>query len=218
MSVDLAFILVHAVGFVLHRAGLTAQLPTMLWISQDGALPEDFNYLKWAVIVVALFWLAIRDRWITAFSWALVFLLILLDDSLQIHETFGVLIADYEGFSGHFMIDPSDMGELVVFGAMGFSVVLLTGLSFLRGSQRSRYMGATYAIVILLLAFFGVGMDAFHQAIAHVAETHPSLSILRHVFGMVEDGGEMVVASLAAAFTLAPPKWFASSEAGALAA
>ena len=212
VSIDLAFILLHGVGFVLHRVGLTGQLPTMFWISQDGALPEVFNYLKWALIVAALSWLAFRDRWLTPFAWALVFLLILLDDSLQIHETLGVPIASYLGLADGFMIRPSDLGELLVFGAMGLSVVLLTGLSFLRGSPRSRRMSMTYAAIIMLLAFFGVGMDVLHQAVAQLAEANSSVDILRRLFGMVEDGGEMIVASLATAVTLAPPLRLASLD------
>lgn len=205
LAVDLAFILIHGTGFILNRLGLTGKLPSMFWIAQDGGLPEDFNYLKWAVIVVALLWVAVRDRWWTPFAWSLVFLLILFDDSMQIHETFGTLIARYADLQPGFFLEPSDLGEIFVFGLMGCVVVLLTGLTFIKGEGVRQQISLAYAAVILALGFFGVGIDALHQAIVYLGRGAVSEGLLPHIFALLEDGGEMIVASFAAALTLAPP-------------
>ncbi|HEY6919624.1 MAG TPA: hypothetical protein VI412_10185 [Tabrizicola sp.] len=203
-SVDLVFILVHGVGFLLHRAGLTGDVPHLLRISDDWALPESFNYLKWLIIILALTRVALRDRWWTPCAWALVFLLILADDSLQVHETFGRLIAESANLQAGFMVEASDLGELVVFGLMGLSVLLLTGASFTSAGARSRGLSIFYGLIIVGLGFFGVGIDFIHQAVVYDGTAHPALDFWKHVFAMIEDGGEMLVASLAAAFTLAP--------------
>ena len=63
LAIDLGFILIHSVGFLLHRAGLAPEIPGIFVISRDWALPEMFNYLKWVVIIVALLRIALRDRW-----------------------------------------------------------------------------------------------------------------------------------------------------------
>lgn len=206
LAVDIGFILIHGIGFLLHRAGLTGSVPSAFWISQDGALPEDFNYLKWAIIVVGLTRIAVRDRWGTPFAWALVFLLILVDDSLQIHETFGNLFAQYAELPPQFLLQPADLGELFVFGLMGLAVVVLTGRTFTHAGSRSRRLSLTYAAIVLALGFFGVGIDALHQAIAYFAEGNKSAELFPHIFALIEDGGEMAVASIAAALTLAPPE------------
>lgn len=205
LAVDVSFVLIHGIGFLMNRAGLTGKVPPLLRIAEDSSLPEIFNYVKWTIILLALLWLAIRKRWWTPFAWSLVFLLILVDDSFQLHETFGAVIADYGVLPEDFLVQPNDLGELIVFGLMGLSVILLTGFTFTRSGATSRRLSMTYAAIILALGFFGVGVDIVHQAIAYFAEGHPTAELLPHVFALIEDGGEMVVASIATALTLAPP-------------
>lgn len=205
LLVDLIFTLIHGGGFLLHRAGFMDDVPELLRISADRSIPESFNYLKWGIIIVALTRVALRDRWWTPFGWALVFLLILADDSLQIHETLGAIIAEDAGLIEHFMVAPSDLGEVAVFGLMGLAVLLLTGLTVTKAGARSRRLSLSYAVTILALGFFGVGIDFIHQAVAYFVADHPDLELLSHVFAFLEDGGEMVVASVAVALTLAPP-------------
>ncbi len=205
IAVDFGFILIHTTGFLLHRAGLAPEIPSIFVISRDWALPEGFNYLKWLVIIAALLRIALRDHCGTAFAWALVFLMILADDSMQIHETVGWLIGEGAGLQAQFLMEPADQGELVVFGLMGLSVMLLTGFSFARAGSASRKLNGFYAAIIIGLGFFGVGIDLIHQTIVHFSERHPSAEFLKHVFALLEDGGEMLVASVAVAFTLAPP-------------
>lgn len=60
-------------------------------------------------------------------------------------------------------------------------------------------------LVIVGLGFFGVGVDLIHQMVVHFAEHYPSVGLLKHVFALIEDSGEMLVASVAVALTLAPP-------------
>lgn len=205
VAVDLCFILIHSSGWVFFRLGWTGEIPRMFRISEDRSFPEDFNYLKWAIISVSLIVVAIRDRWATPFLWALVFLMILADDSLQIHESIGWLMGERFGLEARFHLNPPDQGELFVFGIMGLSVVLLTGLSFTNSGASSRRLSTFYAMIIVALAIFGVVIDVIHQGIVNFADVNPSAAFFKHVFALLEDGGEMLVASLAVAFTLAPP-------------
>lgn len=205
IAIDLCLILIHSLGWVSFRFGWTVELPRLWRISEDRALPEDFNYLKWALISVSLIIIAIRDRWVIPFVWALVFLMILADDSLQIHETIGWHIGERLGLDVRFHLKPPEQGELFVFAVMGLSVVFLVGFSLTKAGASSRRLSTLYSLIIVALAFFGVVLDVIHQGIVNFADVNPSAAFFKHLFALLEDGGEMLVASFAVAFTLAPP-------------
>jgi hypothetical protein len=203
VAVDLGFILINVLAFAAQKAALIAEVPEMLKITRDGALPEDFNYLKWALIVVALLWVAFRDRWLPALLWAAVFTMILLDDSLQLHEAFGSRISSGSRLPSNRLFNSEDLGEVLVFAVMGLVVAVLTATLFTRRGEAARRISLRYLLVILGLGFFGVGVDAIHQMVAHLTEGSASALVMSQAIGLIEESGEMIVASLAAAFTLA---------------
>lgn len=206
IAVDVGLILLNVVAFLLAKASIIASVPNILKITQDASLGEDFNYLKWAVIVVALVWMALRDHWLAPFAWAGVFAMILADDSLQFHENIGSLISSDSKLPSNSLLYGSDLGEIIVFLAMGLIAVILTVMMFSRRGAMARIMSVRYLYVLAGLGFFGVGIDALHQVISHFALDHPAVAFLAPVFGLLEDGGEMLVASVATALTLAPPE------------
>jgi hypothetical protein len=209
LSVDFALIFLHIVAFLLAKASLITVVPKLLSITQDASLGEDYNYVKWSVIVIALVWVAVRDRWLAPLAWAAVFAMILVDDSMQLHENIGSQLSQ----NAHLLPDGllsgllsgSDLGEIVVFLGMGLIAFALTVLAFFRSGPVARVMSLRYLLVIAALGFFGVGLDALHQVISHFSQNHPAATFLKPVFGLFEDGGEMLVASVAVALTLAPP-------------
>ncbi|MGL4235167.1 hypothetical protein [Tabrizicola sp.] len=201
--VDLCFILVNVLAIVARKASLISGVPEMLEVTNDGALPEDFNYLKWAVIVLALCWLAIRKRWLAPALWALVFMMILADDALQLHERLGHEVSVNSALPSNSLLYGDDLGEILVFVAMGLVAIVLTTALFKRQGVADRTLSLRYALIIAGLGFFGVGVDALHQVMAHLLQGASFSSALPRLLGLIEDGGEMIVASIAFAFTLA---------------
>ena len=205
LSVDVAFMLLDAASFLAEKAALISDIPTELKITVDGALPEVLGYVKWAIIIVALVWLAIRDLWSVPFRWALVFLMVLIDDSLQEHETIGAMIADSLPLPASLQSQSQDIGEVMVFGAMGLIAILLTATLFTRNGPVARALSIRFMLIIVFLAFFGVALDFLHQSIRLLTEGSFAAQFLPQVFALLEDGGEMVMASIATAFVLTLP-------------
>ena len=58
LTVDVSFMLLDAAAFLAEKAALISDIPDELKITRDGALPEMLGYVKWAIIIVALVWLA----------------------------------------------------------------------------------------------------------------------------------------------------------------
>jgi hypothetical protein len=204
VALDICFILIHAGGWTTFRLGLTGEIPHLFRISEDRSIPESFNYVKWAILVVSLTWLGIRSRWNVPLAWAVVFLLMLLDDSLQVHESVGVLFAQSFHFAEGALLEPGDLGELLYAVLMGGLVAGLAGWAVLRADGPARQLSMTYLLVIIAFGFFSVVMDAAHRA---VINSFPHIAFLQDFFALIEEGGEMLVASTAAALTLAPPTW-----------
>lgn len=205
LVVDFAFILVNVLAVLAYDVSLIHGVPVWLKVTEDLEPPEDFNYLKWLVIAVALIWLAIRDRWLAPVLWSIVFAMILADDALQIHEHLGRLLSTTLKIPDGTLVYGTDLGELIVFGVMGAITLAIALFLLTRTDDLSRLMNKRYVVIILALGFCGVGFDAIHSVIQHVTGTSSLATLLQQVFGMMEDGGEMLVGSWATAMTLAPP-------------
>ena len=61
------------------------------------------------------------------------------------------------------------------------------------------------SVTALIPAFFGVALDFLHQSIRLLTEGSFAAQFLPQVFALLEDGGEMVMASIATAFVLTLP-------------
>lgn len=204
LLVDLMFILANVGAVLAHDASWIEKVPVWLKITEDLEPPEDFNYMKWLVIAVALCWLSIRDRWLAPILWACVFAMILLDDSLQIHEHLGALISGWLHLPEDMMVYGRDIGELIVFGLMGSIALSVVLFLFTRKDALTQTMNRRYLLIVLALGFLGVGLDAAHSVISELSGSSFVATLVQQVFGMIEDGGEMLVGSLAVALTLAP--------------
>jgi hypothetical protein len=180
--VDLGFILLNIVAAAAKKAALI---------------------LKWAVIVIALAWMAVRDRWLPPLLWAVVFVMILLDDSLQLHEWIGHEISDKSGLPSNSLLYGDDLGEILVFVVMGLVAAALTATLFTQKGAAVRVISLRFSLIMVGLGFFGVGVDAVHQMVAHLVENTTLASLLPQILGLIEDGGEMIVGSIAVAITLA---------------
>lgn len=202
VAADVTLILLNILAVLAFKAGLLAEVPELVKVTHDLSLPEDFNYAKWAVIVIALLWLTLRDRWLTPILWAIVFMMILLDDAFQVHEWLGHDVAVALGLPSNSLLYGDDFGELVVFGLMGAVALGIAVTSYAQKGPSARVMTLRYALVVAGLGFFGVGADAIHQMVVHFVVGSFFETILPQLMALFEDGGEMIVGSLALALTL----------------
>lgn len=171
--------------------GATAS--SLFSISTDGSYSEVYQYIK-ELWITALLILLSRFRKNPLFlSWAFLFLYLLLDDSLGIHENLGNLLAKLTGLHGAYGLRPEDFGELAVslfFGGLIFGSICL--LHLLSGPP-DRQLSSFLFVLVLLLIFFGLLLDMVDIIIYQSAGVD--------IFNAIEDAGEMVVMSAIAWFT-----------------
>ncbi len=156
----------------------------------EGGWPEQFGYAKEAASAALLLLLWRRTRSGVFAAWATVFAFALLDDRLQIHERAGGWVARElslpEGIAG---LRGQDLGELAVWGLAGVLPLIAIAVLHRRSSEQVRTASWGVAAVVGGFALFGVVVDQFH-----------SMTLggpLDRALGIVEDGGELVMLSVA---------------------
>jgi hypothetical protein len=169
-------------------SGLSSFQNPLLSIRTDGGYAEIYQYIKELWIAALLVFVARRRSNLLFLCWSFLFLYLLLDDALRIHENFGAFIASWSGIQGGFGLRPEDFGELVIslfFGALIFgSISLMHYLS----EPIDRQISSLLFGLIALLIFFGVFLDM----VGIIVYNSAGISI----FDTIEDAGEMVVMSL----------------------
>jgi hypothetical protein len=180
LIVDLVFILVHGV----YKMNLVSN--PLFSIERDFGYAEVYQYIKEFWIVVLLFIVAIKRSRIIYFAWSSLFIYLLLDDSLQIHENFGGYLVNYFDFQPMFHLRAQDFGELSVSMLFGFLLFTFIGTSYLFSDTISKQISKYLFILVVSLAFFGVLVDMLHIAIPWG----------KSIWGLIEDGGEMLIMSI----------------------
>ena len=174
-----------------HYSGLRKLLFSNAFsLKRDWGYPELFQYIKEFWILMMLLSLAIKKRSFIHLSWSLLFLYLLIDDSVMLHERAGTYIAQHWGLHPGYGLRSQDFGELAVSCTAGlfFLIIILTPYYFtnVQTKQFSKYLFA----MVIGLAFFGVGIDMLHRM----------LNFHGPFWVIVEDGGEMLMMSTIAWF------------------
>ena len=189
VAADLAFIVLHVLYI---ETSLLRGRPFSL--EADNGVPEAFQYVKqfWVALCMALMFR--RTRAVVYVGWAIVFAFLLLDDAFQIHERFGKWLSQEYSLPVAFGLRPDDIGELLFAAAIGVVTMLLIGVGFWWGDVDARLVSRDMALLVILLAGLGVGMDLLH-VIAYF-----KAPLLAQFLLIVEDGGEMLVVSAMVAY------------------
>jgi len=177
---DFVFMLLHGI----YTMDLVSN--DLYSIDSDGGHAEMFQYIKEFWIVVILFVFSIRRKHIIYFAWSSLFVYFLLDDSLRIHESFGIYLAKYFEFQSMFQLRAQDFGELLVSILFGLLLFTFIGVSYLFSDTVAKRISKHLFILVFSLAFFGVIGDMLHTIIPWG----------NSLFGFIEDGGEMLVMSI----------------------
>ncbi|MEM9566063.1 MAG: hypothetical protein AAGA93_25815 [Actinomycetota bacterium] len=179
LAIDVVLIGVHA----LHvRYGLPGG---GIWlISRDRGIPESFQYLKMAAIIALLLMSHRRHRSAIYLAWAATFGYFLVDDSAEVHETLGDLVADGAGFDQPLGLEGRDVGQVLVSASIGVVLLVAIGVATSRDRSPARPLTIRLLPLLVALGFFGVVVDVIDAI---------------DVLGLVEDGGEMVTMTVAVA-------------------
>ncbi len=143
----------------------------------------DLKLLLGAVILLSLDFVR-RERILA--TWAVIFLLLVVDDRMQIHERFGGQLAETLSLPDVLGFPAKHLGEVVAAGVLGLGVLAALVLSWSRSSDRARAGGIAIGLSFAVLAGFGVFIDILPNAAPR----------WNGMFAVVEDGGEVLAGSL----------------------
>lgn len=189
IAADLAFIVLHVLYI---ETSLLRGRPFSL--EADNGLPEAYQYVKQFWVALSAAALFRRTRSVVYAGWALVFAFLLLDDAFQFHEHFGKWLGSQYSLPVAFGLRPDDIGELLFASAIGGTTVLMIGFGYWRGDASARIVTRDMAMLVVVLAGLGVGVDILHVI------TYFKAPLLAQFLLIVEDGGEMLVVSAIAAY------------------
>lgn len=183
LSVDFFYILMYIISKVARALDIGVIIRDDAFnLSKDLGISESFQYAKEFWIILLFAWLIYKNRDFSYIGWSFLYIYLLLDDMLSIHERLGYLI----------------IGNLGIFRQIGVNALIgvlflsLIAISYLRGNTEIRTTFHYLIGGLLLLVFFGVGVD-FVSDLFFPVETHKTLLLITNIF---EDGGEMIAMSL----------------------
>ncbi len=185
---DLAFISLHTIEFV-----NSSWSNSLFSLEKDQGFPEIFQYLKWFWIIILTVFICITRKSLHFITWGIFFVYLLVDDALGVHEKVGKLVSEKFITATPFGVRPQDLGELAISGIAGGILLLLISWAYLRGPEMFRKFTRDLLVLVVALVFFGVFMDLIHVITFYSDSLHWKISV---VLAVIEDGGEMIVASL----------------------
>lgn len=187
---DMVFIALHTLNaFVLSGGSIFFD------IGHDRGVAEFFQYLKYIWVMLLLVLIAVRYKQLAFLVWCPVFVYLLLDDAVKIHETVGGMLAANINAERVMGLRLQDYGELIVSFCAAVIVLTPVAIAMLKGSSEFRKASLDLGFLIGLLAFFGIVVDMLHVAL-------PVGRVSYFVLGAIEDGGEMFAGSLMVAYAL----------------
>ena len=214
LLVDLVLIAAHCVTLVIDVLADAPGLADAFDLTRRFSVPTLYIYGKWAVAAAVLLAAWRRGgRWLGPV--AAVFLALLVDDAGELHETGGGMIADAFGLPAIFGLRAKDLGELAMMAGLGVFCFGALGIAWRMAPRDQRPLVAVLALLLVLLSVFGAVVDMLHIAVVGPVEGRVLRFALDQTFVLIEDGGEMVVATMLLAAALAAAARASRREPGA---
>lgn len=200
LAIDAAFLFMHVAHLQARRVWATETFffDNSFSIEQDGGHSESFELLKTLACAFALAGCWVRTRQPIYLALSVVFAYLFVDNALMVHETVGEGTAVlFSPAARLFDTAPAALGEVAFLGLVGLVVLGLVALALPRSTARHRLFGLAFVLLLLALGGFGVGVD-----LLHAVATAYSHRVVNWGFGVVEDGGELAILSVACALSL----------------
>jgi len=178
-----------------------AKFPQMWSLAADYSIPEFFGYAKLALVAAFLFVTFRRTGQLIWWSWAAIFVLLLADDMLQLHEYGGEWVATFLPFHSIAGIEAHHIGELSIYAMLGTAGLALLIFGVQRTAAKIVAGSGFFLLVILGLVACGVGVDLVSSA-SYFQDTDAGTAISKALYGILiiaEDGGGSIFMTLGCA-------------------
>lgn len=192
LGIDAVFVLLHVVYKLIDLLIPSYEgilLDERFNLLLDRSFGEQFGYLEEATVALLLATLFARTRRPTFLAWTVVFAAIVADDSLMLHETSGGWLADTLALPARFGLRAQDFGELLFVAMMATPLLLIVALAWWYADPEGRRLGRDLGLIVAALAIFAVVLDMVDRILPW--------QDLWEAAALLEDGGEMVVVSVA---------------------
>ncbi|QQS37767.1 MAG: hypothetical protein IPM56_07410 [Ignavibacteriales bacterium] len=176
--------------FIIHTYNVLGPRNPLFHIGTDGGYPEFYQYVKFFWISILLIYIAKKKKSYGYFSWALLFLYFMLDDSLQFHESGGRFFEMNFQFTPPLGMELRNFGELVETAIAGLIIFVPLFIAYKKGKDNFRKVSHDIIVLIGLLLFCGMVIDELNEMLVS------SIRAFNYVLVMLEDGGEMLSTSL----------------------
>lgn len=213
LSADTFYIIMHILNRVAVLKGIWPIFARdALNVSYDLGIGESFQYAKelWCALLFA--WLVLAKGKKGYIGWSLLFFYFLLDDMLSFHENMSLVVSNWLGLSAPQILVANlrvkDLGELGYSASVGLVFLLLLGIAYLRSNPNRKRIFHTIVIYLAVFLFFGVGLDIIDRFVV-------DSQILKGMFTLAEDGGEMLALSFFVAYLYTIPQIISSQTAPA---
>ena len=193
IATDISFIILHGVYKLNDKVS-----DEFLKISTDRGYAEVFQYIKEYWIICILILLAFKTRSLLYAVWSGLFIYLLLDDSLAIHETWGLAMSEFFSFPPLFGLKTNDLGEIAISLIIGCGFLILIAITYRLGDSFARRTSKFLIFMLFALGFVGIITDSLHVMV--------KIELLKLFLTIIEDGGEMIVMSIILAFVLLLPE------------
>lgn len=186
-TADLVFFALH----LAHDADRSTEAGSMWRVDVDRSYPELFQYLKFGLTAVGLAVLARLRHLSAAGVWAVLFALFAVDDAFSVHEEVGEFLAEALRLPSVAGLRSVDLGEVLYAAGIGLALLIAAAWTWQSEDRRNRWLHIRLAALVGGLALFAVVVDTAHM-----------LPIMASIpgFGLLEDGGEMLIGSATLAF------------------
>lgn len=211
LAVDVVLIGIHAASTVLVATSRLNRTPLLLDITEEISVAGVILFFKFLMLSVLLFMSWRRSREWLFRALAIVFAILLIDDTLQFHERGGETLFIMLQLKDAFGLERQDLGELLAWCIIGSVCVLFLAVGFVKASRRARRLALNYFAAIVALGMSGIVFDMIHSASLLI---DPAIPALTFAAGLAEDGGEIVVVSALLAYaasTLSEAKYYRRS-------
>lgn len=192
LAIDAALLLANALYYLAHNGYgqimAVGLFRARLWDgARDESLIEWVGYVQLGGAAILLLALAIHRKLPLYLAWSLVFLVLMLDDSLRLHENVGHFLVNTVHLPSVLGLRPNDVGELCSWAFFGVVLGSVLVITHLRSPKPPRHDSWVFFGLTVLLACFAVVLDMLEIAVWDL------LPLIGHgLITLAETGGELV--------------------------